>query len=135
VTLACRCLFAATIPVEPPPLSSATAHPKQVEAPEGNEDQGARGQSQQHDNCFQHRLTPLVSQKHARLSRNCHHSVPANVRVKPVFCGRGNLLKQSTVYLVVNETGTADMQFIFELIWNQSRNRFLATIHAPEDSQ
>ena len=49
-------------------LSSATAHPEQVEAPKGDEDQRARGQSQQHDNCFQHRLTPLVWRKHARRS-------------------------------------------------------------------
>src|SRR5215212_1938543 len=76
--------FTATLPVEPQPnLSSATAHPEQVEAPKGNEDQGARRQSQQHDNCFQHRLTPLVWRKHARRSRNCHHSVPADVQAKP----------------------------------------------------
>jgi hypothetical protein len=90
--------FAATIPVEPQPsLSSATAHPEQVEAPEGNEDQGARGQSQQHDNCFQHRLTPLVSQKHARRPRNCHHSVPHKVRMKPFSAADENVLKQTAV--------------------------------------
>ena len=52
-----------------------------------------------------------------------------------MFRSRRNVLKQTAVYLVVNETGTAEMQFIFELIWNQSRSRFLATIHTREDSQ
>jgi hypothetical protein len=80
-----------------PNLSSATAHPEQVEAPEGNDDQGARGQSQQHDNCFQHRLTPLVSQKHALRPRNCHHSVPGNVRMKPFSAADENVLKQTAV--------------------------------------
>jgi hypothetical protein len=132
--------FAATLRVEPQPnLSSATAHPEQVEAPEGDEDQGARGQSQQHDNCFQHRLTPLVWRKHARRSRDCH-PIPATLWAKPcpggtVFPSRRNVRKQSAVYRVGNETGTADMQLIFELIWNQSRSRFLATIRAQEDSQ
>src|SRR5215212_8781072 len=126
----------ATLPVEPQPnLSSATAHPEQVEAPEGNEDQGARRQSQQHDNCFQHRLTPLVWRKHARRSRNCHHSVPANVRAKPYSAAGENVRKQTAVHLVVNKTGTADMQLIFELIWNQSRSRFLTSIHAREHRQ
>jgi hypothetical protein len=116
-------------------LSSATAHPEQVEAPKGDEDQGARGQSQQHDNCFQHRLTPLVWRKHARRSRNCHHSVPANVRAKPFSAAGEKLRKQTAVDLVVNKTGTADMQLIFELVWNQSRSRFLATIHTREHRQ
>jgi hypothetical protein len=89
---------AATIRIKPQPnLSSATAHPEQVEAPEGNDDQGARGQSQQHDNCFQHRLTPLVSQKHALLPRNCHHSVPGNIRMKPFSAADENVLKQTAV--------------------------------------
>ena len=126
----------ATRPVEPQPnLSSATAHPEQVEAPEGNEDQGARRQSQQHDNCFQHRLTPLVWRKHARPSRNCHHSVPANARAKPFSAAGEKVGKQSAVHLVVNKTGTVGMQFIFEFIWNQARSRFLATVPAQEDSQ
>jgi hypothetical protein len=62
-------LLAATIRVNQNSLSSASAHPEQVEAPEGDEDQGARAHAQQQYNCFQHdRITPLVSQKHARLS-------------------------------------------------------------------
>src|SRR5512134_748183 len=65
-------------------LSSATAHPEQVEAPESNEDQGARAHAQQQYDCFQHgRITPLVSQKHARPSQFCHHSVGAGARTKP----------------------------------------------------
>jgi hypothetical protein len=56
--------FPATIRIQPNHLSSATAHPEQVEAPEGNEDQGARAYAQQQYDCFQHdRITPLVSQK------------------------------------------------------------------------
>ena len=77
----------------------------------------------------------LVSQKHARLPRNCHHSVAANVRTKPFSGADENILKQRAAYLVVNKTGTADMQFFFELIWNQSRSRFLATIGEREAGQ
>ncbi|MBR1278767.1 hypothetical protein [Bradyrhizobium sp. AUGA SZCCT0283] len=73
--------------------------------------------------------------KHARRSRNCHHSVAANVRTKPFSGADENILKQRAAYLVVNKTGTADMQFIFDLIWNQSRSRFLATIHEREAGQ
>ena len=36
---------------------------------------------------------------------------------------------------LLNKTGTADMQLIFELIWNQSRSRFLATIGEREAGQ
>ena len=73
--------------------------------------------------------------KHARPPRNCHHSVDANVRTKPFSGPDENILKQRAVYLVVNKTGTADMQLIFELIWNQSRSRFLATIGEREAGQ
>jgi hypothetical protein len=74
-------------------------------------------------------------QKHARLPRNCHHSVAANPRTKPFSGADENVLKQRAVYLAVNKTGTADMQFIFDLIWNQSRSRFLATIQEREAGQ
>jgi hypothetical protein len=43
-----------------------------------------------------------------------------------------NIRKQRAAYLVVNKTGTADMQFIFDLIWNQSRSRFLAAMDKRE---
>jgi hypothetical protein len=70
--------------------------------------------------------------KHARAPRNCHHSVDAKVRTKPFSGPDENILKQRAAYLVVNRTGTADMQFIFELIWNQSRSRFLAAMDKRE---
>ena len=73
--------------------------------------------------------------KHARPPRNCHHSVAANVRTKPFSGADENILKQRAAYLVVNKTGTANMQFFFDLIWNQSRSRFLATIHQREAEQ
>jgi len=73
--------------------------------------------------------------KHARRPRNCHHSVAANAGTKPFSQPDENILKQRAAYLVVNKTGTADMQFIFDLIWNQSRSRFLARIHEREDGQ
>ena len=73
--------------------------------------------------------------KHARRPRNCHHSVAANVRTKPFSGPDENVLKQRAAYFVVNKTGTADMQFIFDFIWNQSRSRFLATIHERELEQ
>jgi len=52
-----------------------------------------------------------------------------------IFRGDENILKQRAAYLVGNKTGTADMQFIFDLIWNQSRSRFLATIGEQETEQ
>ena len=73
--------------------------------------------------------------KHARRSQNCHHSVAANVRTKPFSGADENILKQRAAFMVVNKTGTADMQFIFDLIWNQSRSRFLATIGEREAGQ
>jgi hypothetical protein len=77
-------LLAATVRLKTTTLSSATAHPEQVETPESDEDQGARAHAQQQYDCFQHgRITPLVSQKHARLSQFCHHSVAASARTKP----------------------------------------------------
>ena len=62
-------LLAATIRVNHNHSIPAAAHPEQVEAPEGNEDQGERADAQQQYNCFQHdQITPLVSPKHARRS-------------------------------------------------------------------
>jgi hypothetical protein len=52
-----------------------------------------------------------------------------------IFRGDENILKQRAAYLVGNKTGTADMQFFFDLIWNQSRSRFLATIGEQETEQ
>jgi hypothetical protein len=64
-------------------------HPEQIEAPESNEDQSASTHSQQQDNRFQHdRITPLVTQKHARLPQNCHHSVPAKRPDETIFRDR-----------------------------------------------
>jgi hypothetical protein len=52
-----------------------------------------------------------------------------------IFRDDENILKQRAAYLVGNKTGTADMQFIFDLIWNQSRSKFLATIGEREAEQ
>ena len=52
-----------------------------------------------------------------------------------IFLSDENILKQTAAYLVGNKTGTADMQFIFDLIWNQSRSKFLATIGEQEAEQ
>jgi hypothetical protein len=73
--------------------------------------------------------------KHALRPRNCHHSVAASVRTKPFSRADENVLKQTAAYLVVKKTGTASMQFFLDLIWNQSRSRFLATIHEREAGQ
>ena len=117
-------------------LSSATAHPEQVEAPESNEDQGARAHAQQQYDCFQH------GRNHsAGVAKAC---APVAIlssfswRRRPdetIFRGDENILKQRAAYLVGSKTGTADMQFIFDLIWNQSRSRFLATIGEQETEQ
>jgi hypothetical protein len=73
--------------------------------------------------------------KHARWPQNCHHSVAANARTKPFSGADENILKQRAAYPVVNKTGTADMQFFFDLIWNQSRSRFLAAVSEREAEQ
>jgi hypothetical protein len=73
--------------------------------------------------------------KHARPSRNCHHSVRTDARTKPFSGADENILKQRAAFLVVNKTGTTAMQFIFDLIWKQSRSRFLATIGEREAGQ
>jgi hypothetical protein len=78
--------------------------------------------------------------------RWCHQSMRAGREIviiqfrprgwaEPFYAADENVLKQSAVWLVVNKTGTADMQLIFDLIWNLSRSRFLATIHAREAEQ
>jgi hypothetical protein len=61
--------------------------------------------------------------------------LPPTSGTKPFSGADENILKQRAAYLVVNKTGTADMQFFFDLIWNQSRSRFLATIHEREARQ
>ena len=43
--------------------------------------------------------------KHALRSRNCHHSVAADVRTKPFSGADENILKQRAAYLVVNKQG------------------------------
>jgi hypothetical protein len=52
-----------------------------------------------------------------------------------IFRSDENILKQRAAYLVGSKTGTADMQLIFDFIWNQSRNRFLATIGERENER
>jgi hypothetical protein len=76
-----------------------------------------------------------VSQKHARRSRNCHHSVPAKHPDETIFRGDENILKQRAAQVVVKKTGTANVQFFFDLIWNQSRSRFLAAMSEREAEQ
>jgi hypothetical protein len=129
--------FAATISVEPEP-----PYPLRRRIP-------SRSRPQKAMRIRAHVLTPSNStiassmieslrwchKKHAPRSRNCHHSVPAKVWTKPFSGADENVLKQRAVYLVVNKTGTANMQFFFDLIWNQSRSRFLATIHEREAGQ
>ena len=55
--------------------------------------------------------------------------------MKPFSGADENILKQTAAYLVVNKTGTANMQFFFDLIWNQSRRRFRTTIDERETGQ
>jgi hypothetical protein len=67
--------------------------------------------------------------------RACRNFVIIQLPDETIFRGDENILKQRAAYLVDNKTGTADMQFIFDLIWNQSRTRFLATIGEQETEQ
>jgi hypothetical protein len=67
--------------------------------------------------------------------RACRNFVIIQLPDETIFRGDENILKQRAAYLVGDRTGTADMQFIFDLIWNQSRTRFLATIGEQEAEQ
>jgi hypothetical protein len=117
-------------------LSSAAAHAGQVQAPKGYEDQGQGAYAQQQYDGFQHaRITPLGVAKAcapaAKLSSFSYGKRPDET----IFLSDENILKQRAAYLVGSKTGTADMQLIFDFIWNQSRNRFLATIGEREDER
>ena len=130
-------LLAATIRVEPEP-----SYPLRRRIP-------SRSRPQKAMRIRAHVLTPNSStiassmveslrwchKKHALRPRNCHHSVAAGVRTKPFSRADENILKQTAAYLVVNKTGTANMQFFFDLIWNQSRRRFRAAIDEREAGQ
>jgi hypothetical protein len=51
-----------------------------------------------------------------------------SVGTKP-FSGRDeNILKQKAQYPGFQQNGTATMQFIFDLIWNQSCSNYLAAM-------
>lgn len=75
---------------------------------------------------------PLVSQKACASAAKLSSFSSAKRSDETIFRSDENLLKQTAAYLVGNKTGTADMQLIFDFIWNQSRNRFLATIGERE---
>ena len=45
-----------------------------------------------------------------------------------IFQRDENVLKQKPEQLVVSKTGTVAMQFILDLIWNQSRSKYLVSI-------
>ena len=49
-----------------------------------------------------------------------------------IFPSHDTILKQKDAQLVVRKTGTAAMQFIFDLIWNQSRSKYLVAIAEQE---
>lgn len=123
--------------LNPHPLSPPSAHPEQVEAPEGNKDQGARAYAQQQYNYFQHdRITPRWCRKSMRAGREIVIiQFRPNIRTKPFSGGDENILKQRAAQVVVKKTGTANVQFFFDLIWNQSRSRFLAAMSEREAEQ
>ena len=50
-----------------------------------------------------------------------------------IFRPDENVLKQKAEQLVVSKTGTIAMQFILDLIWNQSRSKYLVSIAEQED--
>jgi hypothetical protein len=49
-----------------------------------------------------------------------------------IFLSHEATLKQKAGHPVVNKTGMAAMQFIFDLIWNQSRSKYLIAIAEQE---
>lgn len=49
-----------------------------------------------------------------------------------IFPRHETTLKQEAAQMVVNKTGAAAMQFIFDLIWNQSRSRYLVALAEQE---
>lgn len=125
--------MAATLRQRPGALSSSAAHPEQVEAPEGSEDQGHSTHAQQQDDGFQHaRITPAGIAKACAPAAKLSSFGCGKRTDETIFRSDENVLKQTAAYLVVSKTGTAVMQLIFDFIWNQSRNRFLATIGERE---
>ena len=57
-------------------------------------------------------------------------------RTKPFSIGDENVLKQSAVYLRSQmKTGMANMQFILDLLWEQSCSRYLASLVQQEVQQ
>ena len=52
--------------------------------------------------------------------------------MKPFSLANEIIVKQKVEYSVVNKQGTAAMQFIFDLIWNQSRSKYLVAIAEQE---
>ena len=71
------------------------------------------------------------SQLFLRLSSS--QGAPAGT--KPFSSTHEVIVKQKAEYSVVTKTGTAAMQFIFDLIWNQSRSKYLVAIAEQEAGQ
>jgi len=62
-----------------------------------------------------------VSQKACTPAAKLSSFSCANVPTKPFSRADENILKQRAAYVVVKKTGTASMQFFFDLIWNHER--------------
>jgi hypothetical protein len=75
--------------------------------------------------------SPQVPQ-HARASEFCHQTDPTRDGTKPFSRADENILKQKALILVGNKTGTVNMQFIFDLIWDHSRRRYLIALSQQE---
>ena len=72
-----------------------------------------------------------------RRSRQGHDIIAGSARLgqagmKPFSLANEIIVKQKVEYSVVNKQGTAAMQFIFDLIWNQSRSKYLVAIAEQE---
>ena len=66
----------------------------------------------------------------------CHRIDPDTGRTKPFSRGDEAILKQTAAYPAGYKRGMTNMQFFFDLIWGQSRSRYLAEMgqmEAPND--
>ena len=64
-----------------------------------------------------------------------HNQLSNLFGTKPFSSTHEVIVKQKAEYSVVTKTGTAAMQFIFDLIWNQSRSKYLVAMAEQEAGQ
>ena len=79
---------------------------------------------------------PAGAGKHCLRTQVLSSNRPDTGRTKPFSRGDEAILKQTAAYPAGYKRGMTNMQFFFDLIWGQSRSRYLAEMgqmEAPND--